>query len=194
MIRTVQQGLECLAKRDALVAEGFDIGGQVKGLAQQEHLVDRHVELPLELHQMVKRDIFFQPERPGRHQNGPPRRGRIGRIKGVAVIRHPIAHRAEIAHIHGRDEITQKDRRDVLYLDVINAHDAAIGAGQVDAEMAIDRLGSPDHIHPAAIARPDDGRHFDDAAITGQRLAACACGYPADRRPVAARRITGDAH
>mmetsp|Transcript_29466 Transcript_29466/g.57711 ORF Transcript_29466/g.57711 Transcript_29466/m.57711 type:complete len:621 (+) Transcript_29466:963-2825(+) len=194
MIRTVQQRLKRLLEGQLFIAKGLDIRGQVIALAQQQHLVRGHGQSALELHQFLDGHVLFQPECTLWHQNSPAIGGGTGRVKGIAVIRDPIANGTIIPHIHIGHQITQKDGSDVLDNDVIDADDTAIRPGQINAKMAINRRRTPDQIYTAAVARTNDGRHFDNRPVSGQGNGTGRRRHTRHRLAVAPRSIARHAH
>ena len=193
MIREIEQRGEGALEPFKLGPEGVDIGRQVKVARQRQTFIGGHGDGPDKTYFALERHMIGQMEHTRGHQNITAIGDTVGQFERRAVIGHTIANRAVIAHVDPIHHPAQEIGCNVLNLDIVDADQTAVRAGQVDPHMGQRRRGAPHHVNAAAVARADDRAHLIDRAVFGQRDRRPRQRDARDRaRPVA--RPRGDAH
>ena len=194
VVGIAQQRLQRLLHAKRLVAEGVRIGREIKAPQQRDARRGRGGDAALETNAAVDRQIARNEEGPCGHDDGPACRGLIRGQERGTVVRDPVTHRPEIAHVDPVQQRRDKGRGDVVDADRFDPERPAIGAHQVQTEMPIDRARAPRHVHAWTVAHADDGADLDHLAIVAQRDRGAVGDQPRDgiARPVA--RPARDAH
>ncbi len=169
VVGVVHQRLEALLERQHLVAEGVDVARQIEIADQDQARRVGHRQGAVEAHFRLHGEARTDVEGAIGHHHGAPARGSVGGLEGCPVVGHAIADRAVVAHVDHVHHVAQEGRGDIFDHDVVDAHDAAGTAGQVEAEMAVGRLHAPDEVNARAVAGADDGAHLNDVAVDGER-------------------------
>ena len=193
MVGKVEQCLQRLLEPRQFAAEGRRIGVQIVVAGAGKPLAVGHRQPALELHRIVDGQVGGDEVISRRHDHALARGRRIRRLEGGKVIAHAVALGTVVAHIHPVEHDGMKDCRDILDDDILDPHHAAIGPGQIQTQMAVNRCRAPDHIDALPVARTDDGAQGDDRAVSGQRHGRpdlIRCGHIA---AAGIARPTGDA-
>ena len=128
-----------------------------------------------------------------RHHHRAAVRRRIGGDESGGIVRHAIPLGTEITHIDKADQITGENGTDILDRDIVDTHQPACRAGQVQPQMAVIRPG-PDQINAGTRRSGDDRADRDNRAIGGQLGGRAGRGHAGQGGAIRAPRPTRDAH
>src|SRR5690606_18293903 len=132
VIGVVEKGLQPATQPLHLVAtEGGDVVGQVEVAGQDQVPVRRQRDLALEPGRVLEGDVVAQPENPRRDHHGGAVGIVVGGDEGGQVVGDAVTHGAVVAHVDAAQHLAQEHLGHVLDDDVVDAHHAATGAGQV---------------------------------------------------------------
>ncbi len=194
MVGIVHQHLHGLLEGQNLVAEGVGIVGQIEILAQLQPFGGGHGDRSVKADMVVHRDMVAQIIAARRHQHAAPGGGHVGGLERGAVVGDAVAHGAEITNVDPVHQVAQIGDGDILDHEILDPHDAAVAACQVQPEMADDRNDAPGHVDAATRTAADDGRHLDHVAVGGQRHLGASRDKAGDLGRAARARPASDAH
>ena len=152
MIVEIQQRLIGFFECQNLVAKSINVAGQVKVFQQGQTSRIRHGDIANKTHLVLECDGSIDAEGAPRHQNFAAIGRLICRFKRVMIVGKSVADGPIIPQINRANQLIDESTADVFNNNILNAHNAAARACEIEAKMSINGIFAPMQIHTGAVA------------------------------------------